>query len=74
MQGDGADDRDLTVVFPVLEKGRLLKAMVFNKSVQKLTEMDKADRDMMQAAIGLSKTTSLMLAGGWAHSEMRSDL
>lgn len=28
----------------------------------------------MSAAIGISKTTSLMIAGGWAHEDIREDL
>ena len=33
MQGDGGNDPNLEVVFPVLEKSRIIKAMVFNKTV-----------------------------------------
>lgn len=67
-------DPDLGRVFPVLEKQRLLKAMVFNKTVQKTKNLDSSDKNMLQACVGISKTTSLLIAGGWAHHDIREDL
>jgi hypothetical protein len=51
----------------VLEKSRILKAMTFNKTVQKTKNLEQYSKDMLSAAVGVSKTVSLMLAGGWAH-------
>lgn len=67
-------DPDLGRVFPVLEKQRLLKAIVFNKTVQKTKNLDSSDKNMLQACVGISKTTSLLIAGGWAHHDIREDL
>jgi hypothetical protein len=74
MQGVGADDPALSVALPVLEKGRLLKAIVFDKSVQKKKNMEEYDKTLLTAAIGVSKCTSLMLAGGWVYPDIRRDL
>jgi hypothetical protein len=74
MRGDSIDDPTLSRAIPVLERGRLLKAIVFDKSAQKKKNMHDYDKAILTAAIGVSKCSSLMLAGGWVYPEIRQDL